>query len=104
MNYKPLYVDTDSVSTPLGEIKQDINSAIKTYLNSIYGTGVVKYKESKNMKREYIVLHKNGRTGVVFKDSIDAVAQGEHETVIIIKGRVEFCDDKYEDVVRQLLK
>lgn len=76
-----LYNDTDSV---------------KQYLNTKYG------KEA-GMK-DYIVVHLDNRTGIIFKNSIDAILEREDGASLIVKGYSVFCTDKYKDIVAKVLK
>lgn len=77
------YADTDSIKT------------MKTKLNSLYGRA--------NMNKDYIVVHQDNRTGVIFKDRIDGVLQREDGTLVLVDG-YSFCiEDKYADIVAKLI-
>ena len=75
------YTDTDSV---------------KQILNAHYGKEV-------NMK-DYIVVHQDNKTGIIFKNSIGAILEREDCTCVIVNGYSVCCEDKYKDVVMKVLK
>ena len=53
---------------------------------------------------DFIVVHQENRTGIIFKKNIDAVLERENETCLIVNGYAIYCDDEYKDVVMQVLK
>lgn len=79
-----IYVDTDSVK------------AMKTKLNSEYGRMVMTNKD-------YIVVHQDNKTGVIFKDRIDGVFQKEEGTMVLVDGYSLWIEDKYADIVAMLI-
>lgn len=86
-DFKPhCYMDTDSVT------------AMKTQLNSIYGSAVMNTKA-------YIVVHRAKHPIVIFKKSIVAIERdSDGRATIYCTENVEFCtDEKYADVIKQLI-
>ena len=100
-----MYKDTDSANTSLGEIKKDINSAMKLYLNSIYGTMVTDYKEINMEIKDFIVLHADGQPIMVKKEAITVIARMSDGTIRLeIDNQIWLTDDKYEDVIKRLFE
>lgn len=100
-----MYKDTDSVNTSFGEIKKDINSAMKLYLNSVYGTMVTNYKENNMRIKDFIVLHADGQPVMIKKEAITVVARMSDGTIRLeIDNQIWITDDKYEDVIKRLFE
>lgn len=84
-----IYADTDSVKT------------MKTKLNSVYGKAVT------NMNKDFVVVHgANKEVGIIFKDRIIGVFKHADNTTDILLGNgyMYYSKDKYEDVIKQVLK
>ena len=54
--------------------------------------------------KDFIVVHQDNRTGIIFKENIGAVLEREDCTCVIVNGYSICCDDEYKDIVAKVLK
>lgn len=91
-NYKPLYVDTDSVTK---------DAYTKQVLNSIYGTQA---KGEKYMNRDYISVIVDDKPTVIFKRNIIAVTKSNACTEITcISDVIYYTREDYASVVKKII-
>lgn len=81
--------------------KQISYQEAKMKLNSLYGTLAMREKENK--MKDYIVVHSDNGIGIVLKKAIVAIQKRRTSTVIFFNGEAIYCDDKYEDIIKQYL-
>ncbi len=77
---------------------------MKCKLNSIYGRVV-----SDNMRKDYIVVHKDGRPAIIFKSFIAGVFDNVLDKVYLTRielssGGMVLVDEDYATIVRALLQ
>lgn len=73
-----------------------VNDAIANYKASI------DRKENNKMK-DFIVVHADNQVGIILKKVITGICKRTDSTVIYFDGNAYYCDDKYEDIIKQYL-
>ena len=103
--FKPLYVDTDSIKCVSELTPAQREELMKIFLNSQYDTMITNYKENDMRIKDFIVLHADGQPVMIKKSAITTVSKMSDGTARVeVVTQIWITDDKYKDVVKRLFE
>lgn len=107
MDFKPYDFDkVYPVEMSYSKLLKEFN--IKNIFGNYVSDVIAMYKVSidrkeNNKMKDFIVVHDEGQIAIILKNAITGICKRTDSTVIYFDGNAFYCDDKYEDIVKQYL-